>query len=209
MLLQEPGNLRDLLNLGDPGRAARLDFERLTVDPTTYVAADYRHLASDIVLKVPYRTRLGGRRRTLTVYILIEHQSDPDLWMVFRVLENVVQIYKGQLRAWEQRQGTREGFRMHAVLHVVFYTGSVSWSALTKFAALVEGGPEDFADVLPQLQPLFLSLPTIPEAELETCGGFLGWVFELLRKREGSGGRVSQRSGPGGGSPGRHGGNRA
>jgi hypothetical protein len=183
MLFHDPGNLRDLLNLRDPIRSARLDFERMTVDPTTYVAADYRHLASDLVLKLPYRTSLGNRRRTLTVYILIEHQSEPDPWMVLRVLEYVVQIYKGQSRAWDQRHPSREGFRMQPVLPIVFYTGMVGWAALSQLTELIEGGREDFADVLPQLRPLFLSLPAIPDSELERDGGFLGWVLELLRKR--------------------------
>ena len=34
----------------------------MTVDSTTYVAADYRHLVSDLVLKVPYHSRAGSRR---------------------------------------------------------------------------------------------------------------------------------------------------
>jgi hypothetical protein len=183
LLLQDAGNVRDLLRLRDPARAARIDFARLTIDPTSYVAADYRHLCSDIVLKVPYRTRLGGRRRTLTLYILIEHQSEPDPLMVLRVLEYLVQIYKAQLRAWQRRHRTRDHFRLQPVLPIVLYTGERRWEALTSLAELVEGGDEDFADVLPQLRPLFLSLSAIPRLDLETSGGFFGWVLELLRRR--------------------------
>ncbi len=73
LLLYDAANVRDLVTLRDPARAARIDFARLTVDPTSYVAADYRHLCSDLVLKVPYRTRLAGRPRTLTLYLLLEH----------------------------------------------------------------------------------------------------------------------------------------
>ncbi len=42
----------------------------------TYVAADYRHIASDVVLEVPFGT--GRGRETITLYVLIEHQSEPD-----------------------------------------------------------------------------------------------------------------------------------
>jgi hypothetical protein len=49
LLLYNPANVRDLVTLRDPARAARIDFTRLTVDPTSYVAADYRHLCSDLV----------------------------------------------------------------------------------------------------------------------------------------------------------------
>jgi hypothetical protein len=72
VLLQQPGNLRDLVTLtGTPLREG-MEFARLEVDPTTYVASDYRHLASDLVVKVPFRMD-GGRRRTITLYILVEH----------------------------------------------------------------------------------------------------------------------------------------
>jgi hypothetical protein len=135
------------------------------------------------VLKVPYRTRLGGRRRTLTLYILIEHQSEPDVLMVLRVLEYLEQIYKGQVRAGQQGGRARGGFRLRPVLPIVLYTGQRRWEALTRLAGLVEGGDEDFADVLPRLQPLFLSLSATPPASLETSCGFLGWVLELLRRR--------------------------
>ncbi len=182
LLFHEPANVRDLLALRDPGRAGRIDFARMTIDPTTYVAADYRHLTSDLVLKVPYVTKLGGRRRILTLYLLIEHQSEPDALMLLRVLDYLVQIYKAQVRAWERRHGSRDGFRLQPVLPIVFYTGERRWDALERLAQLVEGGDE-FADVLPQLQPLFLSLPATSAEELETSGGYLGWVLELIRRR--------------------------
>jgi hypothetical protein len=184
LLLHDPANVRDLLMLRDPVRAARIDFTRMTVEPTTYIAADYRHLCADLVLKVPYRTRLGGRRRTLTLYILIEHQSDPEVLMVLRVLEYLVQIYKGQvLKKKEQGGRIAADFRLWPVLPVVLYTGQRRWEALTPLAELVLGGGEDFADVVPQLRPLFLNLSAVSPADLEASGGFFGWVLELIRQR--------------------------
>jgi hypothetical protein len=183
LLLQDAANVRDLLTLRDPARAARIDFARLTVDPTSYVAADYRHLCSDLVLKVPYRTRLAGRPRSLTLYLLLEHQSEPDVLMALRVLEYLVQIYKGQVRAATKGRRPRAEFRLQPVLPVVLYTGERSWQALTSLAELVEGGGEDFADVVPQLRPLFLNLAAVPSEELETAGGYFGWLLELIHLR--------------------------
>jgi hypothetical protein len=182
LLFHEPANVRDLLALRDPDRAARIDFARMTIDSTTYVAADYRHLASDLVLQVPYRTHVGGRRRTLTLYLLIEHQSEPDALMLLRVLEYLVQIYKAQVRGLERHPRKPADVRLQPVLPLVFYTGERRWEALAQLTELVEGG-EEFADVLPPLRPLFLSLPAIPPAELEASGGAVGWVLELLQQR--------------------------
>jgi hypothetical protein len=183
LLLHDGANVRDLLTLRDPARAARIDFARLTVDPTSYVAADYRHLCSDLVLKVPYRTRLAGRPRTLTLYLLLEHQSEPDVLMALRVLEYLVQIYKSQVRAAAKGGRPRADFRLQPVLPVVLYTGERSWESLTSLAVLVEGGGEDFVDVVPQLRPLFLNLTAVPAEELETSGGHFGWLLELIRRR--------------------------
>jgi hypothetical protein len=187
LLLHEPGNVRELLALRDPDRAARCDFTRMIVDPTSYVAADYRHLTSDLVVKVPYRARLANRWRTLTLYLLLEHQSEPDALMMLRILDYLVQIYKGQVRAWKGRPRSRGGFRFYPVLPLVLYTGESPWAALAGLTELVEGGRE-FADVLPQFRPLFLSLPALGPEKLETAGGYFGWVLALIQQRSVSAG---------------------
>jgi hypothetical protein len=117
------------------------------------------------------------------LYLLLEHQSDVDQFMLLRVIDYLVQIYKAQLRRWEQRHVSGASFRFQPVLPIVLYTGERRWDTLTDLIRLVEGG-EEFAEVLPQLQPLFLSLPTILSEELEASGGFLGWVLELLKHRK-------------------------
>jgi len=183
LLLHDAGYDRDLLTLRDPDRAARIDFNRLKIEETTYVTADYRNICSDLVLKSTYRTRLDGRRRILTLYILIEHQSEPAVLMVLRLLEYLVQIYKGQVRAASKGKRPPPDLRLRPVLPIVFYTGSRSWGALTPLAELIQGGTADFADVLPQLRPVFLNLSTVPRTDLETSGGFFGWVLELIRLR--------------------------
>jgi hypothetical protein len=185
LLFHEPGNVRDLMRFRDPDRAGRMDFDRMAIDPTSYIAADYRHLASDLVLRVPYRTPHGDRRRTLTLYLLIEHQSEPDDLMVLRVLDYLVQIYKGQVRAWQQHRRTRVGVRLQPVLPLVLYTGERRWPALQRLPQLVEGS-EHFAEVVPALQPLFFNLPATPPGELEASAGYLGWVLELIQRRHAS-----------------------
>jgi hypothetical protein len=183
LLFHEPGNVRDLLTFRDPDRAGRIDFDRMAIDPTSYIAADYRHLAADLVLRLPYRTRVGGRLRTLTLYLLLEHQSEPDELMVLRVLDYLVQIYKAQIRTWvKDHGGSRADLRLQPVLPLVLYTGERNWPAMKSLAELVEGG-EEFAEVLPPLQPLFFNLATIPAVELETSAGYLGWVLELIQRR--------------------------
>jgi Putative transposase, YhgA-like len=183
LLFHDPGNVRELLYLKDPNRAACIDFSRLRVDPTTYVTADYRHLCSDLVLRMPYRTRLRGRRRVLTLYLLLEHQSEPDHLMLLRVLEYLVQIHRAQIRDRAGRRPRRDELVLQPVLPIVLYTGTRTWNRLTNLASVVLGGDQEFSDVIPVFHPLFLNLSSFPSRQLESNGGFLGWVLGLLRLR--------------------------
>ena len=140
LLLQHPANARDLLALAGTPLLDRIDFGRMAVDPTSYVASHYRHLASDLVLTAPFRAAAGGRRRSITLYVLIEHQSEPDPLMALRVLDYLVQIYKGQVRAWERGHRSPAGLRLQPVLPVVLYTGARRWEALGRLVDRVEQG---------------------------------------------------------------------
>src|SRR4051794_37642016 len=90
LLLQTPANVHDLLTAGNWPLLDRLDLKRMTVDPTSHVAADYRHAASDLVLSVPWRGGRSRKKRPLWITILVEHQSDPDRLMMLRLLEYLV-----------------------------------------------------------------------------------------------------------------------
>jgi predicted transposase YdaD len=180
LLLQNPVNARDLLALTGTNLLARLDFDRMTVDPATYVASDYRHVSSDLVLRVPFRGATGSAgRRALVVYVLIEHQSEPERLMLLRVLDYLVQIWKAQLR---DRRRRAVPVRLQPVLPVVLYTGLARWDDLGRLVDVIEGG-ELFGEVTPDYRPLFLSLPALPRAALESSGGALGWVLELVQQR--------------------------
>ncbi|HVC95982.1 MAG TPA: Rpn family recombination-promoting nuclease/putative transposase, partial [Pirellulales bacterium] len=180
LLLENPANARELLGLTATRLLDRMDFARMRVDPTTYIAADYRHIASDLVLNVPFRT--GRGRESITVYVLIEHQSEPDSLMGLRVLDYVVQIYKRQVRDQLARDPSRKRVQLEPVLPLVLYTGTVSWPQLPRLVELVQQGDE-FGDLIPQIGPLFLNLPEVPSDQLAQSGP-LGCVLELIQHRK-------------------------
>src|SRR5260370_30760642 len=126
LLLQWPRNVRDALRIARYQQADAIDFDRLQVDPTTYVQRDYRHLESDIVLRGPLRRR----KQSLLIYLLIEHQSQPDRLMPFRALEYTTSIYRGQLREWSLTHDSLADFVFQPVLPVVFYTRTRRWPAV-------------------------------------------------------------------------------
>ena len=183
LLLEDPRNVRDLLVIREAAMVDLIDFDHMTRLPTSFVQRDFRHVEADVVLHAPLR-RVGKQqpRQVVTVYILIEHQSEPDAMMVFRVLEYVVQIYKAQTRDWHRRHKSFAGLRLHPVLPVVFYTGTRRWEAVGRVADLIDMG-EHFTRMIPDMAPLFLNLSAIPPGHLESAGGFFGWVLRLIQDR--------------------------
>jgi hypothetical protein len=182
VLLENSGNVRDLLQLLAVPVVPRIDFAHMQVEPAQFVQRDYRHLESDVVLRAPLRVGRRGRPRWITIYILIEHQSEPDRFMVFRVLEYVLQIYKRQMRDWQQEHGSLDAFRFQPVLPVVLYSGTRAWDRLAGFAELLEAD-EDLAGLTPEFLPLFLNVSQASAATLETQGGAFGLLLRLVQQR--------------------------
>jgi hypothetical protein len=184
LLLTSPPNLSDLLTLARTAVLPRLDFASLTVDPTTYVTAEFRHVSSDLVLNLGLRaTRKGGRKKRLMLTILLELQAQPDRLMMLRVLEYLVQIWKTQAKEHGHRYGSLASVKLTPILPIVFHTGSYSWGGLGSVLDLMDDAAA-FHDVTPAFRPLFLSLPDVPEDDLESRGGYLGQVLALLKARK-------------------------
>ncbi len=68
------------------------------------------------------------------------------------------------------------------VLPIVIYTGERPWRAPTRFRDLVTGG-DLFAAFIPEIEPIFLSLPSESEQDLVRDGGALGTVLHVLQQR--------------------------
>ena len=91
------------------------------------------------------------------MFVLIEHQAEPDELMVWRALRYQMAVFEAQLRQWLQSHANARGFRFHPVLPIVFYSGTRNWERLTPIAELVEQG-QLIADHLPALNPVFFNL---------------------------------------------------
>ncbi len=182
ILLEHPGNVRDLLALTGEDLVHQIDLDRMHLLSETFVVRDYRHRASDVVLVAPFRGVPSSRRR-LMIIVLIEHQSEPDPLMPLRMVDYVTQIHRRQERRWRARHGkSLQGFRLQPVLPVVFHTGTRSWKRVGTLPDLIERG-ERFRRFTPVMECLFVNLPAIPDRALARRGGFLGWVLHLVKAR--------------------------
>jgi hypothetical protein len=181
LLLEDRRNVRDLFLLTGEEIVTLIDFSRLKPVRGTFVARDYRHVEADLVLTAPYHVEGGPRR--LWLYLLIEHQSEPDALMPVRLLEYVVQIFKMQQREWLKGHKSLAGLRFQPVLPLVLYTGTERWESLGELIDLIESG-ERFRAITPTMKPLFVNLPGQAPGRLESRGGAFGQVLRALRGRK-------------------------
>jgi hypothetical protein len=183
LLLEDPLNVRDLLQVKESPLIPPIAFDQARRIHTTFVQRDYRHVECDLVLAAPFHWRGQPGRRTIVIYILIEHQSKPDERMPLRMLEYVVEVYKYQEREWKRQHPSWSGFRLQPVLPVLFYTGTRRWDTPGRLIDLVEL-PELFAPFVPGLEPFFLNLRTLDPERLLTAGGFFGKLLHLVQQRK-------------------------
>ncbi len=61
------------------------------------------------------------------VYILLEHQSDPDPWMPFRLLTYMMALWESERRDQEERKVPLGERRLSPILPIVLYTGQRAW----------------------------------------------------------------------------------
>jgi hypothetical protein len=181
-LFQRGDNVADLLRWRVPRVARRVHLAGLTVEPETFVAPSFTQLESDVLLRAPFRKRSSSAGELIEVFILLEHQSEPDELMVFRVLRYVILIYDRQMATWLQTHPNLRGFRFHPVLPMVFYWGTRSWPELTAMPALVHQG-KLFGRQLPDLEPVFIDLARVDGDELHNRAGMIGWVLWLVQQR--------------------------
>jgi hypothetical protein len=181
-LFRQSENVAELLRWREPRIARRINFAKLTVLPDTLVTADFAALESDVLVRVPFRLKAGSDG-TIEVFILIEHQSEPDERMHFRVIRYVVLIYERQAAEWLKTHNHLRDFAFEPVWPLVFYSGTRTWTQLKPMAELVRGG-KLFEKRLPHLEPEFINLSTTTAEELQSKIGTLGWVLWLIQQRK-------------------------
>ncbi len=174
-LLASPQNLEDLLRLASAALVDELDFSRMIPAKQRYVLPDLRKLESDIVVEVPFRQG----EHAVWIYILLEHQSEPDRAMPLRLLGYMVELWKVQVRRFEENKTAN--WRLHPILPVLFYTGTRRWSLPLQLDGLMDL-PEVLTKYVPRFETLFLSLQETSDEELSDSA--LGYGLLALREAD-------------------------
>ena len=174
LLFSHPAMVADLLNgFVKEDWVMELDFATLEKQSGSYVSDDLRPRADDVVWRVRWRDRW------LYVYLLLEFQSDVDLFMAVRLLVYVGLLYQDLIRA---KQLTEDG-RLPPVLPLVLYNGRPRWTASTDLSHLIVPPPTGLERYQPCLHYLLLEESRFGEADLAPLQNLAAALFRLENSR--------------------------
>ncbi len=134
-----PAIARDLLRHTLPTELlADLDLERLVISPDTFVTEALRKIYSDLIYQIPYRDT------HLSVYLLFEHKSQPEHWVLLQLLRYIVA--SGELH----RDQNPKAKTLPPTYPLVLYHGQTQWRAPARFHDLIKPLPEALKPYVPQ-----------------------------------------------------------
>jgi predicted transposase/invertase (TIGR01784 family) len=142
-ILGEPANAASQLRAVLPRALTdRLDLDRLTPVPGSFVDPGLQWRHSDLLFTAPMQGR------DALIYVLIEHQSSEDPLMPMRMLRYM-------LRIWEQYLGGRTNVtRLPAVIPLVVHHNRRAWAGSTQMRDLFDLDPA-LAGVMEKYLPRF------------------------------------------------------
>jgi predicted transposase YdaD len=164
-----------------PALVARIDWRTLKREPGSFVDEALRSRHTDMLFSM--RTKGGAELR---VYVLFEHQSQPDHWMVLRVLEYTVRI-------WSDFRARNPGARhLPVVIPIVLHHGEGGWSAPRELHELLDPLVREVPEVaalVPQARLLVDDLAAMDDDALEARSRELAlrvalWLLRDGRSRE-------------------------
>jgi predicted transposase YdaD len=138
---------------------AKLDIDRLTIEPRDFLSTIFKETRADVVYKVP----ILGREESLCIYVLLEHKSYNDFFTLFQADQ-----YAGQISQKEYQQAVDEkrlniDFRLSPVLVIIFHHDEYSFTGPVDVAGVYNDYDGILSDYLPRRRAILFDLNTLPE----------------------------------------------
>jgi predicted transposase/invertase (TIGR01784 family) len=148
------GELRAIM---PPELVARIDWDRLSLEPGSYVDDELRSRYSDVL----FSTHTTDGHEAL-IYILVEHQSRPDRFMPIRLLEYIIRIW------WQYIHDHDNPSTVPLIIPVVVYTGpgTRKWTTPTDLTDLIDADPDTLRAAGPHVPRMRYLLDNISDTTL-------------------------------------------
>ncbi len=120
--------------------------------PGSFVNEDLREQHTDLL----FTAKLGAKDAYF--YLLFEHQSTADRWMLLRLLEYMTRIWREHLAAHPDVS------RLPVIVPVVLHHSDTGWTCATAFEELLDVGDEARAAALPHVPRFQIVLDDVSHA---------------------------------------------
>lgn len=175
LLFSHPEMVRDLiLGFVPEDWVKDVDFATLDRVNASYISADLRERADDIVWRVRFRDQ------QLYIYLLIEFQSTQDVYMAVRMLTYIGLLYQDLIK---EKNLALNG-RLPPVLPLVLYNGSRRWRAETRLSKLLAEVPPSLQAHQPALDYLLIDESSYTESDLVSLQNLAAALFRLENCQE-------------------------
>ena len=168
MVFSDAAEAAGLLQAALPAEVRdRITWSTLSLREGTFLDDALRESESDLLYEAAY----GAGDEPVWLYLLLEHQSTPDVWMRFRLLKYCCRIWEAGLR---DEPGRGE---LRPIIPLVFYQGGRGWRHSTEFADLFPAAVRGWRWV-PRFEHVLLDQTGVePEG---VAGGVKGRIAQLL-----------------------------
>jgi len=181
-LLESPENVLGLLQILDFNLSTKIDSSRLHDEKKTFILDNLRQQESDLVFTAPFRDEEDGTEGEVLIYILVEHQSEPDISMGFRMLFYITQIWDTQRREWEREDVPKSQWNFRPILPVLFYTGKSSWDIPISVTDAMKQLPKPLERFIPNHDTLFLNVKVTDKEKLTAYEHPFGWLLRIIQQ---------------------------
>lgn len=176
-LLSSPQSLREFMEIAGKEIAEKLDFSRAERINRSLIPDTLHKQEADLLYRIPFQDGTGG----VFVYLLLEHQSEPDTAMPLRLLSYMVEVWRSERRQWEEHRIPESDRLLTPIVPVVFYTGERNWNTAIRLDRMMRV-PEMIKAYVPVFNTLFLSLQGLTKNQLSASS--TGWILQALQASE-------------------------
>ena len=137
---------------------AKLDLDRLTIEPREFLNIVFKETRADMIYRVP----ILGSDESLCIYVLLEHKSFNDFFTIFQADQYAGQISQREYQKADDEERLNVHFRFSPVLVIIFHHGERAFTGPIEVAELYE----DYgilSDYLPRRRALLFDLSTLSE----------------------------------------------
>ena len=174
--LESNANLRDLMKMLATEIAEKLDFSRAVRLNRSFIPQNLYKQEADMLYSVPFLEQEGE----VIVYLLLEHQSAPDSMMGFRFLSYLVEIWKEQIRLWQDMPTPRKTLELNSVVPILLYTGEDAWTRPVSVGTLMNL-PHLLEPFVPKFDLILLNLRDLQTEELLETKTAISSIFHALK----------------------------